>query len=521
MSSKLATACHALTELFVQLIDEDEGLRESLNALALKLVLATKKRESPSVNGQIHKQTAPALNGAPPEVKNVNECLPTLTLGRTPPVITEGLAERIRNRPRIVGDQDVGEIEAHSRLKAEAMRWASTRQRLLRNGASYREIAPTDRELLDRVKGRTDCYLWMLSPNFRAPIDLTLLEDAARCFNLMADALKVARRALGDPEIEEQYLSSVMEILAYAQSALRVAVARVGDRADADQVSVYGWLRSTGDRKRIYLERYMRLDDPADPSNLDEILSVLSTIDEQIDVKRQGVRRRKACLGKLRYHAKSIRERGETQNDRKSMIEAVEELLHLGVPTSNVEIRESLLPIIDQLSEGSHLPKGFSLVLRDIKRFMNADLAVPFRSPTPINDAELELAASLVAGKTAVIIGGELRPLRQEAIKTALRLKDLIWIGACEIRSTTELETHVARPEVAVVLLAIRWSPHSFGDVSRFCERHGKPLVRLPGGYHPRQVSVQILAQCGDRLARAKATEQPSLHAQVPRTDRS
>jgi hypothetical protein len=120
-----------------------------------------------------------------------------------------------------------------------------------------------------------------------------------------------------------------------------------------------------------------------------------------------------------------------------------------------------------------------------------------------------------------VIIGGELRPLRQEAIKTALRLKDLIWIKADDIRSTTELENHVARPEVAVVLLAIRWSPHSFGDVIRYCDRHGKPLVRLPRGYHPRQVASQILAQCGDRLARAKVTEQPSLHAQVTQPERA
>jgi hypothetical protein len=373
MSSELATACHALTELFVQLIDEDEGLRESLNAVALKLLSATEKRESPNGNGQIHEQQtemAPSVNGTSTEVNEVIEHLPTLTLGRRAPVITERLAERVRNRVRLTGDEDLGEIEAHARLKAEAMRWASTRQQLLRNGASYREeIAPTDRELLDRVRGRTDCYLWMCNPNFRAPIDLTLLEDAARCFDLMADALGVARTVLGDPEIEKLYLSSVMEILAYAQSALRVAVGRVCDRADGDQANVYEWLKSTADRKRMYLERYMRLDDPADLSNIDEIRSVLSTIDEQIDGKRQAAKQRKACLGKLAYHANLIRECGETQNDRKSMIEATEELLRLGVAPSNVEIRELLLPIIDQVSEGNDLPKGYSRVLTGVLQF--------------------------------------------------------------------------------------------------------------------------------------------------------
>jgi hypothetical protein len=50
------------------------------------------------------------------------------------------------------------------------------------------------------------------------------------------------------------------------------------------------------------------------------------------------------------------------------------------------------------------------------------------------------------------------------------------------------------------VLLAIRWSSHSFGDVKRSCDRHGKPMVRLPGGYSPNQVAAQILAQCSGRL---------------------
>ena len=50
-------------------------------------------------------------------------------------------------------------------------------------------------------------------------------------------------------------------------------------------------------------------------------------------------------------------------------------------------------------------------------------------------------------------------------------------------------------------LLAIRWSSHGFGEVKDFCDRYGKPLVRLPGGYNPNQVAHQILTQIGDRLA--------------------
>ncbi|HVC98270.1 MAG TPA: hypothetical protein VND64_31655 [Pirellulales bacterium] len=36
--------------------------------------------------------------------------------------------------------------------------------------------------------------------------------------------------------------------------------------------------------------------------------------------------------------------------------------------------------------------------------------------------------------------------------------------------------------------------------MTRFCERHGKPLVRLPKGYNSNEVARQILEQCGERL---------------------
>ncbi|MEZ6105837.1 MAG: hypothetical protein R3B96_06870 [Pirellulaceae bacterium] len=81
----------------------------------------------------------------------------------------------------------------------------------------------------------------------------------------------------------------------------------------------------------------------------------------------------------------------------------------------------------------------------------------------------------------------------------------MIWIETREHQSIDGFEPYVARADVAVVLLAIRWASHSFGDVREFCERYQKPLVRLPGGYNANQVAAQILQQCSDRL-RMKAS---------------
>jgi len=511
MPSELATALTALVERLAQLAAHDQGLRDDLNALALRLVSATESRENPGVTSESEKQpagTALVVDGAPRDGDKASESLPILTLGSARPVTTDGLAERVRHRTWPTTHEDLGEIEARSRLKAEAMRWASTRRQLILNGADFRDqIAPKDRDLLNRANKLSECHLWMCKPSLKPPEDLTLLEDGARCFDLLADPLRTVRKVLGDPKLEKEFLELSMEVLAQSQSALRVALGRVIDRADGDQASVYEWLKSTANRKQIYLKRYMRLDDPADPSNLDEVRAFLDSTRDRLDGRRQTNERKRACLSKLSYHAKLIGKRGGNETDWNSIIEAVEEALRQGVPPSNVEIRDSLLPIIDQSPEGNDLSQGFSLVLREIRRFLDADEEARDQSPTPADNEQIELAASLLAEQTVMLVGGEPRSFTQDTIKSALRLKELIWIGANEIRSITDLEPYVARPEVAVVLVAIRWCRHSFGEVSRYCERHGKPLVRLPGGCNPRQVAAQILSQCGDRLARTKAAD--------------
>ena len=114
---------------------------------------------------------------------------------------------------------------------------------------------------------------------------------------------------------------------------------------------------------------------------------------------------------------------------------------------------------------------------------------------------EVQEVARLLGGKSLVLIGGDRRPEALESLKTSFGLKELYWIATREHQSLEGFEAYISRPDVAVVLLAIRWSSHSYGDVKLFCDRHDKPLVRLPAGYNPNQAAHQILSQCGDRLA--------------------
>ena len=157
--------------------------------------------------------------------------------------------------------------------------------------------------------------------------------------------------------------------------------------------------------------------------------------------------------------------------------------------------------MIDHLPDRDDLPQGFGLALREIDSFLAT--RKPPSSPTPGGHeptAEVMEARRLLGGRSAVLIGGSCRRESQKVLREALGLKDLIWIETRVHQSVGSFEPAVARPDVAVVFLAIRWSSHSFGDVRQFCERHGKPLVRLPGGYNPNQVAAQVVAQCSGQL---------------------
>jgi hypothetical protein len=113
---------------------------------------------------------------------------------------------------------------------------------------------------------------------------------------------------------------------------------------------------------------------------------------------------------------------------------------------------------------------------------------------------EMRRARELLQGRSAVLIGGERRPPAAESLEAALGLRELVWIETREHQTHAVFEPYVARDDVAVVVLAIRWSSHGFGEVKEFCDKYGKPLVRLPAGYSPNQVAYHLVRQVGDRL---------------------
>ena len=287
-------------------------------------------------------------------------------------------------------------------------------------------------------------------------------------------------------------------LLAEAQSALRRSLQRLQAPDDPDQLAAYEWVRETAARHRIFLKRFMRADDLADPAPLARPAR-----------PHRGPGRGRSAVAAAEVARSTAsdpisgglgRGRG-TEEAWRAVIEAVEEMVGEGVPPSDRELRDLLLPSSTTSPTGTTCrPASGSSCGRSTATWRPArPRSAAAIAPEPT--AEVREAARLLAGP-------ERRADRRRPppggpggrLKAALGLKDLIWIETKEHQSIGAFEAAIARPDVALVLLAIRWSSHAFGDVKQFCDRHGKPLVRLPGGYNPNQVAAQILSQCSEQL---------------------
>lgn len=553
MSDDLFRSLKSIADRFLVLSSQDEELRRAVRQLAHVLLTATEasseplpcpseppsspSEQTPTSEGvassvptpawgvepvvvamELSSQAEGGATGGLSEVEPVRlpeeprQPLPALTLGRSSPA---PMLAPVRNPVPAIqsAEDDFDLIASRCRLKAEGARWAAERRRLLIEGASFATlIDPRDKEIISRAKSLPDCFLWMCHPSGPAPADLNKFDIIAGCFDSLAEIVALvhqiqAQRALPNGQPAGRMWEESLYLLAEAQSALRVAIASIVGLKDHDQLHVFEWLKRTCSESHIYLDKYMQADAPADPS---QWMELASRIEAQATVFQETKKRSKAkrkLLGKIRYKISQVmvlpEEAVEESIDQWRLIaQVIEELLGEGVPPSDRELRELLLPAIDGMPDLVDIPKGLRLVLREIDRVVAsspAQVERATRTPTP----ELLEAARLLSGRSVVLIGGTRRPGSHQAIEEAFGLRELIWIEPREHQSIDAFESHVARNDVAVVLLAIRWSSHSFSDVLEFCNRHNKLMVRLPKGYNPNEVASQIMGQCSDRLRQA------------------
>lgn len=499
----------------LELAAEDAGLRAELRALAEEILAATEAPDpdaepSPAATdtAKLPPHATPANAGdavshgparpkaAPIDPMREQEPLRALTLGRRTPSSISPPHPAGLSVPTEADENDLDQIMSRCRWKAKAARRVAEQQRHTREGTAFQiEDASTDPEIAEWTGRLTDGFYWHDAPDSERPPDISLLDDAGGCFEAVAEGLSLVAAC----EDRRGAIERALPLLAEAQSMLRRALQRLQAPDDPDQLAVYEWVRDTAARHRLYLKRYMRAEDLAEPSGWPDLLARIRR-----EQARQGMVGADsvpgALLDRLRTQLAAHPHGSGTARDWQAIIKTVDELITAGTPPSYRDIRDLLLPVLDELPDRDDLPSGFRLVLREIDRFLATSTPDPGAKIAHEPTAEVKEAARLLNGRSAVLIGGHRRRDAQEALKRLLGLKELVWIETKEHQAVASFEPDIARPDVVLVLLAIRWSSHAFGEVKHLCDRLGKLLVRLPGGYSPNQVAAQILSQVSGHL---------------------
>jgi hypothetical protein len=453
-------------------------------------------------------QTAPPPAATPPTPAPVSpplpppipiSQLPPLQIGSayTPPPIMaawEGDRELDLLPLQIIGDR--------CRVKGDAAKLVAKRL-----ADPFDWDANAEAEIVRRAQALPDCHLWMLTrdPVVTAPM---AWEDLAGAYTIASEAALMLRDwEQSPPPLAIRHASRVLGLAAEAQSVLLYAVADVRDvKVDFDQVQIFAHVRSTARDRQVFIPKFLKREDRADPASWPDVSKRMAEVWSQFKAFGERDKQRAKSLNSLRFKLGRLRDKPEeAMGDWPRVLELIEELVVNGLPPSNAELREMLLPVFEDIPDDPPPTPNLELVLKEIDRYLDTrpEADPPARAPRP--SAEVAAAAELLRGREIVLIGGQNRPNHKAALMKAFGLTDVRWIVTPEHTSFTVFEPDVAAPEVALVLLAIRWSSHDYDSVRTYCEQYGKPLVRLPGGYNANQVAHHIMSQAGDRLRASMA----------------
>lgn len=211
-----------------------------------------------------------------------------------------------------------------------------------------------------------------------------------------------------------------------------------------------------------------------------------------------------AQLNKLKFHLARLGKdpHGAAPEDWAQVIELTQALLRAPQLPQLLAFRqclerESALLLVGRLpSNFLHLQHQLQVA---IQSFPKESAAPPLAAPNAV-----ERLAILLRGREIVVIGGDPRQQHRERLQQSLRLREVHWPQTREDRpDVTALEPLIARSDVVLVLLLIRWIRHALGDVGKLCERHDTALARITAGYHTNKIAHEVLAQCAERLERA------------------
>ena len=430
--------------------------------------------------------------------------------GFVPPP-AEPVPETTPTVQRDVPDGDLAALTACARVKADA--------------ASDRAAGAPDRRehrLRSQAGEAGPCDLWMLDDDAPDAPAEAYRRLAATYANLaaVAEVLDAMTRR-GDAPATDRAVQHAMFLAAEAQSALRVAFhavygrdaaqTRPGAHADdAVQLGLFTWLRETARIDRVFITEYMKYGEPADPGRAEALAREIDALRTAAGLEATAEpspadRLRKAAL----YHLGRLADGGyDAGTQAASAAAKIADAVGAGLAPSDVALREALLDVYDRpealalLRDAADGSDGLRLALRETDRYLGSrpdDDEDEDDDSAPLTDEVREVARRL-DGRAIALFGGVPKPHVVERIREAFGASEVVWEETRAHQSTAPFEAAVARPDVALVGLFIRWCSHSFDDLREMCERNGKPYVRVKAGNHPNRLAREVMDQVSSEL---------------------
>ncbi|QOJ01343.1 MAG: hypothetical protein HRU70_12950 [Phycisphaeraceae bacterium] len=401
---------------------------------------------------------------------------------------------------------DLALVEKRCRLKAASCRLFIARRAAAADPDAEREVLDRLNDMIAKAKAMVSCFLWVFWRNQAQPDD-AILARIADCYDAQADAVALIQRvdAVADGRrVEDE--ESAFHLLAEANSALRVALADTWlSDDDRDQAETHVWLRRETAERRVFIERHMTGDDPADPTNAADLRSRIKALGKQLDDREAAGKKVKNALGQIKYHAgQLIKGRPEEAPAHWAKIsDGVKRLNGMGVSPTDRRISEAVGPAAAAAWPGPS--EGAEFMAGVITRAMALKNEKPDTKRAVADGREWSESVlavrTLLRGKRMVVIGGEPNAEAVERLTQAFELKEAEWVELAEHGPGTPMRAPIYRSDTAVVIVIIKLTGHLHAEEAReYSTGAGKPCVMLSGGYNPERVAAEIMEQASSRL---------------------
>ncbi|MEE2940846.1 MAG: hypothetical protein VX460_10710 [Planctomycetota bacterium] len=385
-------------------------------------------------------------------------------------------------------------------------------------------IEQREASLRERIATLPDTSSWMLDLPFGRRLsddDALLVNDdqAARlaqvadCYDALATGAEIAIQLDESGAFRRSPSPAFLYLLAEAQSALLQSLADAPTRSDSDQRDVFLWLKDQTTRYRIYVDRYMRLDDPADAAGSADLVERMRRAAREILDMAKARRERSQLLSKVRYHVGKL-EHQLLESELESLRHAVEEWEAKGNAMSDRGLGEALAPLHEMVAEGGEpadLIASLGSLLAGVSsrgrggrrgegggassRKGSGDAARADQTLAEMSALLESRGVALLAGSDAALDEAE---LEEHFGKGGFAVVRIDVDGDAPARASALQE--LLDGDTELFLLGVRFVPEEYQGFKETCLQRDKQFVRLPGALDARAIAHQISRQVGWRL---------------------